>query len=387
MEILLDGRRFTHRRNRGGVTAFWRALVPSLLATRSAAVQPHFRVLSAHPLPWRARPLAPLARAGASLHHHWAPPSLLAGLGRIGLRTEWLGPGRVDILHLSHPGWFLPTRARLVVSVQGLLHHHHPQLFHPKQVKRLEDGFRGMAEAASYWLCTSEGTREDLISSYRVPRGRTEVIYPGTSPAFAAARVDAARIEAVAGSYGLTSRPYHLFLGRVEPRKNLKNLVDAFELALSQDFGADLAIAGPYGWKAEGILRACHARPRLRGRLHFLGFVPDEDLPYLMAGAEAFVHPARHEGSGMTALEALAAGTPALCSNRGALPEVTGGAALLFEPNDPASICGAMVQAHSDQALRQDLRQRGLRRSAGFRWERCAELTIAAYQRAMELPR
>jgi len=384
MKVLLDGRRLTRARQRGGLDAAWRALVPALLAR--AEEQLHFHLLTTSAYPWRTFGLRKLAREGAQIHHHWASSSVIAQLGRMGVRTEWLGPGKADLLHLSHPRWFLPTSARVVVSVQSLLHSDHPQLYRPKQVERLEEGLQGMAERACLWICASEGTREDLIRLYRVPRGRTTVVYPGTTLGFAGAFENTAAIERVRAKYRLDQRPYYLFLGSIEPRKNLKNLVDAFESAVDQGLAGDLVLAGPHGWASDAILAACARRTRLRGRLHLPGFIPQAELPALVAGATAFVHPARHEGTGMTALESMAAGTPVLCSNRGALPEVTGGAALLFEPNDPASIARTLLQVEQDPKTSLRLRERGLVRAQAFTWERSAESTVAAYQLAMQLP-
>jgi glycosyltransferase involved in cell wall biosynthesis len=384
MRVLLDGRRLTRARQRGGLDAAWRMLVPQLL--RQAPTDSQFGLLTTSAYPWRTGMLPQLVAAGASIHHHWASASVMAILGRMGLRTEWLGPGKADLLHLSHPRWFLPTRARVVVSVQSLLHRDHPQLYRPKQVQRLEEGLQGMTESACLWICASEGTREDLIRLYHVPRGRTVVVPPGTTPGFAEAAANRPAIDAVRARFGLQERPYFLFLGAIEARKNLKNLVDAFELAVELGLESDLVLAGPHGFQGRRIREACSQRVRLQRRLHLPGYIDGSELPALMAGARGFVHPARHEGTGMTALEAMAAGTPVLCSNRGALPEVTAGAALLFEPNDPASIARTLLQNESDPELRARMREQGLAHSAAFTWERSAKQTLEAYELAMRLP-
>jgi glycosyltransferase involved in cell wall biosynthesis len=385
MRVLLDGRRLTRPQLRGGIDASWCQLVPALVELGQPDLS--FHLLTASAYPWRLGQLSRLAARGATIHHHWASASVLANLGRMGLRTEWLGPGKCDLLHLSHPRWFMPTRARTIVSVQSLLHHDHPQLYRAKQVARLEDGFQGMADSASYWICASQGTREELIRLYRIPRGRTTVIYQGTTAGFFDAYRNAAGIARIQGELGLEKKPYLLFLGTLEPRKNIKNLMQAYELALEQGLTFDLVLAGPRGWRSGQIMEACQARPKFRGRLHFPGFLPQDQLIHLVAGALAFVHPARHEGTAMTALEAMAAGTPVLCSNRGALPEITDGAALLFEPNDPHSIARTMLQIQEDGALHARLRSQGLARAAAFTWQRCAQETMAAYRKAMELPR
>lgn len=384
MRVLLDGRRLTRRQIRGGADASWRQLLPALLDQAEDPSQ--FSILSASAYPWRTELLPKLAATGAGVHHHWASSSLLATLGRLGLRTEWLGPGQADILHLSHPRWFLRTSARVVVSVQSLLHHNHPQLFQPKQVARLEQGFLSIANRVCLWICTSEGTREDLVRLYRVPRGRTTVIFPGTAKDFTTARGNRLLIDRTRAKHGLDKRPYLVFLGALEPRKNLKNLVDGYEIALTQGLTSDLALVGPRGWKSESIISACRARPRLQDRMHFPGFLPQEEMAHVVAGAEAMVHPAYHEGTGITVLEAMAAGTPVLCSNRGALPEATGGNALLFQPNDPASIARTMLQIQEDQEQKTRLQSQGLAHALKYTWEQAARRTLQAYDLAMSLP-
>jgi len=138
-----------------------------------------------------------------------------------------------------------------------------------------------------------------------------------------------------------------------------------------------LVIAGKRGWLTEAIERRA-AELGVSDRVHFAGYVADDDLPALLSGALAFVFPSLYEGFGMPALEAMACGAPVLASNSSSLPEIAGDAALLIDPLDTAAIAGGLARLAGDAALRAGLRARGLTRAAGYTWDRCAERTLAA---------
>jgi glycosyltransferase involved in cell wall biosynthesis len=179
-----------------------------------------------------------------------------------------------------------------------------------------------------------------------------------------------------------------LYVGTVQPRKNLERLIEAFAMATASHTGASggeqpllLAIAGRRGWLSEAIDRRV-AQLGLGGRVRFLDYVPDEDLPGLLSGATAFAFPSLYEGFGLPVLEAMACGAPVLTSTTSSLPEVAGDAAMLVDPTDTAAIAAALARLIADEPLRAELRARGLARAALFSWERCARETLAVLLKA-----
>ncbi|HEX9793012.1 MAG TPA: glycosyltransferase family 1 protein [Planctomycetota bacterium] len=383
MKVLLEGFRLARQQDTGGVDSYWRKLLPRLLDQAGDDVQ--FKILSAFLKPSRARALEPYRRAGAVLRHWWAAPQWLEAAGRIGLRAEWLAGGH-DLVHAVEPVWKLRGRARVVVTLHDLMYHHCPQFLDPRWVARLENGTIELARRAAYWICVSAHSRDDLVREFSIPRGRTAVVHHGVDASFHSAGDDPASAADARGQLGLGARPYLLFLGSVEPKKNLGVLLDAYGAALERGLQADLVVAGRAGWRSELVTNAAAAAPALRERVRFLGFVDQDLLPGLVAGARALVLPSRYEGFGMPVLEAMAAGTPVLCSHRGALPEVAGGAARLFDPDDDDGLAGLLQEIDQDAALRDTLRAAGRERARPFTWERCAGETLQAYRNALELP-
>lgn len=384
MRVLLEGHRLARTRDFGGIDSYWHKLVPELLEAAEPGTR--FTLLTAFLHPRHARALAPFQRSGALLRHWWTTPEALYALRHAGARFEWFA-GAHELVHLPEPVCPLRTRGRIVVTAHDLMYLRHPQFMAARWAARLLRGTEALARTAGLWICVSEHTREDLVKHYGVARGRTVVVAHGVDAGFFAAAGAPAQARETAQRLGLGARPYFLFVGSVEPKKNLPLLLEAFGAAAAGGLRADLAVAGRAGWgAAEEIDRALARHPALRERVHFLGFVAQEDLPPLVAGARALVLPSRYEGFGMPVLEAMAAGTPVLCSSRGALPEVAGGAALHFDPDDAAGLAGLLARVDADDALCENLRARGRRRAAPFTWRRCAEETLAAYRLACTLP-
>jgi glycosyltransferase involved in cell wall biosynthesis len=207
-----------------------------------------------------------------------------------------------------------------------------------------------------------------------VPAAQLRVVHLAPTP-LPPATADVAALRTRLGLEG----PFFLYVGTLEPRKNLPLLLRAFE-RLGARAGVHLALAGPRGWLDEPIVAAA---ARLGERVRLLGPVPPADLAALYAAAEVFVFPSRYEGFGLPPLEAMAAGTPVVAARASCLPEVLGDAALFVEPDDEAGLAEALGQLLDDPALRTELRQRGLARAAGFSWERTAAETLAVYREAV----
>jgi len=190
-----------------------------------------------------------------------------------------------------------------------------------------------------------------------------------------ATRATPADVDAVRVRHGL-DRPFVLFVGTVEPRKNLGAVLDAARTLRGRDI--DLVLVGPDGWNEDldGRIRALTAEGV---RVRRLGFVPADDLPGLYAGCEAFCYPSLREGFGMPVLEAMAQGAPIVTSDGTATAEVAGDAALLVDPRDHEAVGAALARLLDDVDLAADLSRRGVARAATFTWDRTAALTAAAY--------
>jgi len=235
------------------------------------------------------------------------------------------------------------------------------------------------ATRADRIVTPSEFTRNDVLKLLPVEPERVVVIPGGIDPSFKP-QPDA-EVATRLAPLGLRPGDYLLFLGTIEPRKNLARLLQAVELA-GPKIGP-LVLAGGRGWNNAAI-RDAIVRLARDGRVRDLGYVPDDLRPALHAGARAFVYPSLYEGFGLPPLEAMACGTPVLTSNVSALPEVMGDAALYVDPHDVSELAGCLTRIWRDDALRADLRARGLARARQFSWDRTARLTIDVYRGLLE---
>ncbi len=230
------------------------------------------------------------------------------------------------------------------------------------------------ARQAHHLIAVSQATREALISSYGIAPEKITVVHHGVGQRFQPI-TDTHVIEQVKQRYGITGR-YILYVGTIQPRKNLVRLIDAFAWVAREDGVEDvrLVIAGKKGWLTETIEQRTIEQD-IADCVCFVGYVPDADMPMLMSGAMAFVFPSLYEGFGMPVLEAMACGTPVLTSTTTSLPEVAGDAALLVHPYDTHAIADGVARLLADESLRATLRTRSLEQAACFTWEQCAEKT------------
>jgi glycosyltransferase involved in cell wall biosynthesis len=275
------------------------------------------------------------------------------------------------VLPLAHP-------RRSAVTVHDLGHRRYPEAHTTAQRRYLEWSTRYHVRTAAHILADSAATAHDLVRIYDADPARITVAYLGIDPDFRPARKEAAR--ATASKYGLDG-PYLLYVGTLQPRKNLVRLIEAF----AQMGDLRLALAGKRGWMCDEIL----SRARELGIAHrvvFPGFVDEADLPALYSGALLFVMPSLYEGFCMPVLEAMACGTPVACSNASSLPEVVGEDAVTFDPHDVHDMAAAMNRGVTDNALRKELVARGLERVRRFTWQRCAEQVLDVLERVGSAP-
>ena len=231
--------------------------------------------------------------------------------------------------------------------------------------------------AADAVIAVSECSQRDAVRLYGTPTEKIHVIPEGVDARFKP--VGQQQIEQVRSRYHLPER-FVLSVGTIEPRKNLPTLFEA--LAAPREPGLEtwpLVIAGKPGWLYEPILRRI-ADLNLQDSIHLTGFFPDDDLPALYSAATVLAMPSRYEGFGLPVLEAMACGTPVICSNTSSLPEVAGDAALLVPPEDVQGWVEAIAHVMNDDALRLQMRERGFVQAARFSWENAARQTAEVYR-------
>lgn len=284
---------------------------------------------------------------------------------------------QVDVYH--SPNYILPALLTLpsVVTIHDLV-------FLSAQLHRLTSHVYLSAlttlalRRATAIIAVSEWTRRAIEARYPRTAGRIEVIYQGVDPGLR--RPDAASLQSFRARHQV-SYPYVLFVGTLEPRKNLIRLLAAFERAVTAArLPHHLVLIGATGWKTAALDRALRTSP-LAERIHLPGYVPDRDLPYWYAGAALFAYPSLEEGFGLPPLEAMACGAPVLTSNCSALPEVVGDAAYLIDPTDTEAIARAIAEILSDPRLAERLSQAGPRRARCFTWSDAARRHLALYER------
>ncbi len=277
--------------------------------------------------------------------------------------------------HLLLPLRTMPT----VLTVHDLIFRHLPA--HHKRLNRwyLNLALPLFCRRADHIIAISECTRRDLSAAYGVGPDRITVVPEAADSRFRPEPTE--RVNAVRGRYRLPDR-YLLFVGTIEPRKNLLRLLAAFETLHREELTEALVIVGRRGWLYGDFFAALQASP-VRDAVCLPGFVPDEDLPAVYTGAQALAFPSLYEGFGLPVLEAMACGTPVACSGTSSLPEVGGDAAFYFDPESEESLVGTLRRLLSDSELQEELVQRGRAQAARFSCDRVAAETQAVYERVM----
>ncbi|VTR95453.1 Group 1 glycosyl transferase OS=Methanococcus maripaludis X1 GN=GYY_01890 PE=4 SV=1: Glycos_transf_1 [Gemmata massiliana] len=243
-----------------------------------------------------------------------------------------------------------------------------------------------LAHVSDLVLTFSEHTRRDVAARLGLPLERIRAVPLAAHEQFR--RVPDAERRAVAARYELADRPYILALGRLEARKNLVRLVEAFGMLRrsAPELSHRLVLAGEKGWEGDAIF-ATVRRLGLDELVRWIDFVPFADLPALIGGADLLAHPSLYEGFGLPPLEAMACNTPVVAAQTTSLPEVIGDAGLLADPHSAGAFAVAMRCVLTDRALAESLRARGRDRVRQFTWEHTARLTLAAYTEAERLSR
>jgi glycosyltransferase involved in cell wall biosynthesis len=294
------------------------------------------------------------------------------------LPVDWF-TGPIDLFH--SPDFVLPPqrRGKRVLTVHDLAFLLFPECADAGLRQYLEHVVPRSARRADFVLADSENTRNDVICLLGVPEQRVAVVPGGVEQRFRP-QTDQQRLKELRDRLGLEDVPFILWLGVVEPRKNVRRLMEAFGLLLQRASSPHrLLLVGRKGWLSDEVFQFAERAP-YRDRIQFTGFVEDDDLPTLYSAADLFVFPSLYEGFGLPVLEAMACGTPVVCASAASLPEVAGDAALLVEPTEVEALSVAMERALTDASLRASLRQRGLEQAARFTWDAAARKLVRVYQ-------
>lgn len=270
-----------------------------------------------------------------------------------------------DIFHCSNQLRVPPRNTKVTATVFDLTCWTVPEMHSPANVEATKIWADAVVKPAAAVIANSEHTRRDAIEILGLHPDRVHAISPGVAEAFYTVTEFEAR--AAAQRHGLL-RPYVLFVGTIEPRKNLPGLLDAWS-RVPQSGDVDLVVIGPSGWGDQSVV----ARMATEKNVRYLGYVDEADLAPLTRSATVLAYPSHYEGFGLPLAQAMACGVPVVTSNVTSLPEVAGDAALLVEPQSAGQIAAALTRLLDSPDLRADLGQRGKRRAELYRWSVVAE--------------
>ena len=309
----------------------------------------------------------------------WAPTHHPVEQYLLGLELAF--QPKIDVVHCTD---FIPPfyyRGTTVITVHDLAF-----LLYPHFLTRRSARYYGLIDRAvrraDHIIAVSEATKRDLVRLTGTPENKMTVIYEAAEPIYFPIH-DQEVLARIHAKYHLPEQ-YVLFVGTIEPRKNLPTLIRAFQgLVEKYKSQADLVIVGKKGWLYNDVYELVD-KLHLQDRVHFLGRVPTADLPHLYNASQMLVLPSYYEGFGLPPLEAMACGVPVIVSDTSVMPEVVGDAALRVPHEDVEGFTVAMWRLLTDQNLRADMIAKGQKRVKCFSWERAARETLDVYKRVAE---
>jgi len=285
-------------------------------------------------------------------------------------------PTKLDLAHSATP-LVIPTRGKTMITVHDLFFWDYPEESNPEAQKYFRKKIKRSLAKADGVIAISRYTKESLRGIFDIPEDKVRVIHLGLDPFFLQ-EIPLDTVECLRKRYSLPSE-FILFVGALEPRKNLGALLEALKLIQARYEKLPLVIAGP-GAKDEARLNAQIARDGLVPWVRFLGYVPKRELMTLYRLASVFVFPSLCEGFGIPLLEAMAGGLPVAASGVSALPEIGGEAALYFDPKSPEDMADKIIRLLQDTQLRQELIDKGKKRVLEFDWTKTASETLNYYE-------
>jgi alpha-1,3-rhamnosyl/mannosyltransferase len=272
-----------------------------------------------------------------------------------------------DVFHCSQHTANLPWNRKTTATVFDLSCWTTPENHTPENIAATRRYGERILKACDGLIAISAHARQDAIEILRIPQERIRVIYPGVAEPFF--RVTPRQTEEIRAKYGLDA-PYILFVGCIEPRKNVPNLIRAYQqLPASIRRDVHLVLAGPFGWASEELRTMLTSTS---DTVRYLGYVPEPDLPGLFRGATTLVYPSYYEGFGLPVAQAMATGIPVIASDRACLPEVVGDAGLCINPDSVDELSAAMHRILTSLEFAEALASRGKTRARKFHWSTSA---------------
>ncbi len=262
-----------------------------------------------------------------------------------------------------------------VVTIHDLSYLHFPELFKKNDLYQLTSWSKYSIENSSHIIAVSQSTKDDIVKNYKVNPAKITVIYEGyDSVRFKPQPKNA--VDKIKKKYKIVG-DYIIFVGTLQPRKNIERLIEAFS-AVNRQPSTDnlsLVVVGKKGWLYDSIFQKVKDLD-LEDKIIFTDFVPDADLPALISGAKVYVNPSLWEGFGIPVIETQACGVPVVVSNTSSLPEIVGDSGMLVDPQSPDSIKTGIVKILKDDKLRSKLIERGFINARRFSWRECANKTL-----------
>lgn len=313
----------------------------------------------------------------------WMPGRIYNHLERIlPLPYKWVFGTHADITQFFNYTIPFGVSGKRITIVHDMAFRAFPETVAKRTERWLKNNLERYCRRADFILTVSEFSRQEIQRYMGVSAEKITVIYNGVDtrryhPDYTAAQIDSAKSR-----NGICGK-YFLYLGTLEPRKNIETLITAYNL-LKKECGGEpfpkLVLAGKKGWMYESIF-ALVKKNGLENDVIFTGYVDEEDVPALLCGAHIFVFPSLYEGFGIPPLEAMACGTPVITSNTSSLPEVVGEAGILVPPMDAEGLKRSMQQLLTDEAMRQHYINAGFKQAQKFTWERSAEKLVDIYRK------
>ncbi|MBI2051188.1 glycosyltransferase family 4 protein [Candidatus Roizmanbacteria bacterium] len=292
-----------------------------------------------------------------------------------------------DLTVFFSPAHYAPRFCHVpyVVTIHDLSYLYYPNEFLKKDLYKLKNWTKYSVKRAKKVICVSHTTKQDLMRFYSVPEDKIEVVYNGYKKIVKHSKFNPSTSLRIDGEQSRTinvlssrfkiSAPYLLYVGTLQPRKNLTTLIKAFEMFKKTNPEFKLVIAGKKGWLYKHIFQTVKDLS-LRKDVVFTGYVSDEELARFYRNAFCLVHPSLYEGFGIPILEAMSYDCPVIASNTSSLPEVGGDACLYFDPQNVGELFKKLLLLSENQTKRLELIQKGRQRIKLFSWEKCATQTL-----------